>query len=511
MGRKRRKALEKQQKRRYGPRSFRDKAVAPKGAHIDEIVQLRKHKKASLPALSAHRYGFGLMWNVVPDLMLWAGVKPWGEYDPTNCHGGRIFGWKKEMPLTEKSVQTILLRIIQKNVLTEAMLESVRKCLSFAWQLKMGVRVYYPQKSRNWDCVKVLYATIDYAGLPEGEEKDSTLPTILAKYEQIEMAFTSEWTTEHEMNFLWFLVGVVCAYDTFVFGLRSNEDVKRIKKSKDMQWFPEDHFMDIGFVDGRAKLPEKHRPWRLGRVCFCEDGKHVSPTADDVLLCCPKTPNGRLNALGNPHPIPFASSSTCPLFASEFIDLFPKAHGRTYPKPNKNGTGFTKYNIWDPVEIANKWFVAQGVTESGFSHNAGRKALGQLLEHNKIPYERGFECHADEFATFKKHYSKNCFKASAEAMGRRTQSDDPDVRLAAMRQIANGMGRGPYKPPPPLSRLEEYMHSVLAKTDPEEADRIRSGSTRKSRVPERPTDLLLSGVVPLAPPVSYPELNVVYQ
>ena len=483
--------------------------MAPKGAHVDDKIQLRKNNKASLPALASHRYGFGLMWNVVPDLMLEAGVKPFGEYDPTNSHGGRIFGWKKEMPLTEKSVKRIVYEILERNILTEPMLEAVRKCLSFAWQLKTGVGVYYPQKCRNWDCVKSLYATIDYAALPPSEE--STLPDVLAKYEQLEMAFTSEWTTEHEMNFLWFEVGVICAYDTFIFGLRSNEDVKRIKNSKDVKWHPQDHFMDIGFVDGRAKLPEKHRPWRLGRVCFCEDGQHVSPTADDVKLCCPATPDGRLNRLGNPHPLPFASSSTCPLFASEFVDLFPKVNGRTYPKPNKDGTGFTKYNVWDPVELANKWFIAQGVTECGFSHNAGRKALGVCLEHNKICYERGFEVHADEYVTFKGHYSPNCLKASAEDMGRRTQSDDPSVRLAAVRQIANGMGRGPYKPPPPQTRVEQYMHSILAKTDPEEAERIRSGRTGKSRIPERPADLLMSGVVPIAPPVSYPELNVVYQ
>ena len=184
MGRKRKRAIARQQglpkKRRYGPKSHRDQARVPKGAHYGDKVQHRKNKKASLDALSAHRYGFGLMWNVVPDLMLEAGVKPYGEYDPGNCHGVKIFGWQREVTLTEKKVNKILYEILERNVLTESQLDSVRKTLSWAWQLKVGCQKYYPQKCRNWDAVKVLYATIDYTKIPA--TVSSTLPTRIATW-----------------------------------------------------------------------------------------------------------------------------------------------------------------------------------------------------------------------------------------------------------------------------------------------------------------------------------------
>ena len=484
--------------RKYGPRSFRDKAKPPKGCHIDDLTQHRKNKKSKLPSLSAHRYGFTLLWSTVPDTMIWAGVKPWGSYDPNNTHAGRIWGWKREVPLTEKTVMQIVYDVLERKCVTKPQLEAIRKALSFAWQLKVGTKAYYPQKSRNWDAVKVLYSTIDWSNDVVPTEH-STLPTHIPAYLQLEEAFTKEWHTGHEMTFIEFEVGVVTAYDTFFFGLRSNEDVKRVKNSKAIEWHIEERFMDIGFLGGRCKLPEKHRPWKLGRICLCPEGEHVSPTANDAIYCTPTTPNGRLNILGNPHPLPFEWSSNCPLGASEFLYLF-KNGKRPYPKPNKRGNGLTTYNISDVVEYANRWFLAQGVTEVAFSHNSGRKALGVLLEKNTIPYERGFEIHADEYITFRDNYSSKCFRGTTEEFKRRTQHENPQIRLAALRTIANGMGRGYVDPPPPLTRVEQYMHSWLEKTDPEKAEEIRTGRVKRSGLPPRPDGLILSGFVPKPPP-----------
>ena len=496
--------------RKYGPTSYRDQAKPPRGCHIDDKIQNRKNKRTALPTLSAHRYGFNLMWSTVPDTMLWAGVKPFGSYDPNNTHKGKIWGWKREVPLTEETVKVIVYDILERKCLTGPELQAIRKALSFAWQLKVGVKAYYPQKSRNWDAVKVLYATIDWSEdvMPT---RHSTLPTVIPTYQQLEDAFCKEWHPGHPMTFIEFEAGVVCGYDTNVIGLRSNEDVKRVKNSKLIEWHIPELFMEIGFLGGRCKLPEKHRPWKLGRVCFCPEGEHVSPTPNDAVFCTPATPHGRLNALGNPHPLPFGWSSTCPLGASQFIDLFEKAKGRVYPKPNKRGNGFTTYNISDVVGYANEWFLAQGVTTVPFSHNAGRKALGVLLEHNSIPYERGFEIHADEYITFRDNYSPKCFRGTTEEFKRRTQHENPTVRLAALRTIANGMGRGIFSPPPPLTRVEEYMHNFLAKSDPEKAEEIRTGRTKKSGLPARPAGLLPSGFVP-APPPERPEfMDIVYR
>ena len=492
------KKTREKKERRYGPRSFRDQATIPRGARIDDKCQLRKNRKRALPTCSGDRYGFNLMWRVVPDMMVWAGVRPWGHYDPNNSHKGRIWGWKSEMPLNEKKVQEIVYEILERKRLTMPQLEAVRKALSYAWQLKHGCTVYTPQKHRNWNSVKSLYATIVHKDLPPVEQ--STLPTHLPTYQQLEDAFTREWHPEHPMTYLEFESSLVCAYDTHVFGLRSNEDCKRVKNSQDTQWHIEELYMRIGFVDGRCKLAEKHRPWGINRVCFCEEGKHVSPTEDDVKFRS-EHENGRLNDLGNPHPLPFESSSCCPLWASQFISLFANVNGRPYPKLNKAKTGFTTYNIADPVDQANKFFIAQGVTETPFSHNAGRKALGILCEHNNIPYELSFEIHADEFVTFKKHYSFKCFRRDREEFTRRTQHENPLIQCAALRMIANGFGRGPIAPPPPLTRMEKYMHEWMAREDPVKAETIRTGRDMSRRgIPKRPDGLLLNGYVPKPPP-----------
>ena len=495
---KRKRKKKEQQKRRYGPRSLRDQAQAPKGSHIDDHVQLRKNNIRELKTLRQDRYGFTLMWTVVPDLLLKMGIKPWGTYDPKNSHGGRIWGWKKEVNLSEPKVKRIVYEILERNCLTWPQLAALRKALSYAWQLHQGVKSYVPQKHRNWNAVKVLFATIKRKHLPKTTQ--STLPEYIPSYEQLEKAFTSEWYPGHPMNFVEFESSVVCAYDTFVFGLRSNEDVKRVKNSKMVRYNLAQLFMSVGFVDGRCKLPEKHRPWNLNRVCFCEGGRHVSPTPDDVKIFCTKCPEGRLNPLGNPHPLPFDWSSNCPLGAQQFISLFKDVNNRSYPKLNKSKTGFTSYNITDPVDQANLWFIAQGVTEKPFSHNSGRKALGVLLEHNSIPYELGFECHADEFVTFRKHYSFKCFRRDREEFTRRTQHDNPLIQCAALRMIANGFGRGPVAPPPPLSRQETYMHNVLLQTNPALAESIRTGQdVARMGIPERPDDFLPCPCVPGPP------------
>ena len=497
-----------QEKRRYGPRSFRDQARAPKGARIDDKCQLRKNRKRALPTLASDRYGFNLLWSVVPDMMEWAGVKPPGSYDPFNSHKGKIWGWKREVPLTEESVQEIVFELLERNQLSMPKLEAVRKALSYAWQLKRGVKDYVPQKHRNWGAVKSLYATIEHKDLPPVEQ--STLPDSIPTYQQLEDAFTGEWYPGHPLNYIEFTSKLVCAYDTYVFGLRSNEDCKRVKKSRDVQWHVPELHMSIGFVDGRCKLPEKHRPWGLGRVCFCQEGKHVSPTPSDVKFIS-EHDDGRLNDSGNPHPLPFGWSSVCPLAGSQFIDLFENVNGRPYPRLNKWKTGFTSYNIADPVDEANEFFIAQGVTKVPFSHNSGRKALAVLLEHNHICYELGFEIHADRYVTWKKSYSFKCFRRDKGEFTRRSQHENPMIRLAALRMIANGFGRGPRAPPPPLSRLEQYMHESLARENPTLAESIRTGvDMSRMGIPKRPNGMLMSGFVPKPPTVvpQPPELSM---
>ena len=57
-----------------------------------------------------------------------------GQYDKFNGHGGVIWGYKHEVPLTDKSVQRIMFQCIKSRKLTVACLQAVRKAFSFAYR-----------------------------------------------------------------------------------------------------------------------------------------------------------------------------------------------------------------------------------------------------------------------------------------------------------------------------------------------------------------------------------------
>ena len=475
--------------RRHGPRSFRDQAVAPVGCHVDMRIQLRKNRKRSLKSLAADRYGFKLMWRVAPGEMRNAGVQPWGTYDKKNSHKGRIWGWKSECPLTEEKVKRIAFKVLEVNVLTLPQLEMVRKALSYAWQLCNGVQTHVPQKQRNWIAVKSLWSTVKVVEIPATGK--STKPDKIPTPQELGAAFKKQWHSGHPMSRVEFSMGVISAYDTYVFGTRSNEDMKRIKKSKEHALNVREGFNSVGYVGGRCKLAEGYRPWSLYGVCMCVGGKHISPGQWD---------KDAINLLGNPHPLPFEWCSTCPVACDQFIKSFPGVNGRRYPKPNKAGNGFTSYNVADPVDMANDWLIAQGVTSVPYDHNAGRKSLARLLSANNICYEHGFEVHGDEYVTWQKSYQPDCRFGDRKQFQRRTQHENADVACYALRKIANGWGLGVMKEPPPMTRQEKFLHALLMSSNPLMAEAIRMGEQSKptSGPPPRPENML-KGPVPTIP------------
>ena len=456
---------------------------------MDMKIQHRKNRKRSLKSLAASRYGFKLMWRVAPGEMKKAGVKPWGSYDEKNSHAGRIWGWKYECPLTELKVKNIAYKVVEANALTLSQLDHVRKSLSYAWQLVHGVDKNVSQKHRNWEAVKTVWSTVKVSEVPPTGK--STMPERIPTPQELSAAFNKQWHTGHSMSRVEFSVGVICCYDTYVFGTRSNEDMKRIKKSKEHVYCPREGYNKVGYVGGRCKLAEGYRPWWLYGVCMCVGGKHISPGPWDRDL---------INLNGNPHPLPFDWCSTCPPACSEFIKSFDGVNGRRYPKPNKAGNGFTSYNVADPVEKANEWLIAQGVTSVGYDHNAGRKSLARLLSHNNICYEHGFEIHGDEYVTWQKSYQPDCRYGDRRQFQRREQHTNPDVACFALRKIANGMGLGISKAPPPMTLQERFLHALLMRADPLLAEAIRVGDQPNdiNGPPGRP-ESMLRGRVPSPP------------
>ena len=452
--------------KRYGRVSYRDKAKAPKWSSIDTEIQHQMNKKRNLKTLNMDRYGVSLMWRVVPDEMKKAQVKPMGTYDKNNTHGGIIWGWKSEVPLTEDKVKRIMFKIIQRNQLSKSQLDCVRKAFSFSYQLKMGVKGSPGAKDCNWKVIKSLWKSIDLYKLPPAE--NSNLPTKIPTPREQKTAFRKPWTEEHEDSFLGFTDGTICAYDFGVVGVRAYEDVKRIKKSRKHIFRPEEGYGATEYVNGRCKS-EIHRPWHIMTICFCPNGVHVSPAKHDFK---------KLNDEGNPPPEGYKWSSTCPLACWQFKNQCKVARNRRYAKVNKAGNGYTTVNEKDPVKVGIEWLIKQGVCEKDepYSHNSGRKALARLLSKNNVSYEQGFEIHGDRHCVWQKNYQPDC--PSAPHFDRRDQHLNPDqthsdVRCIALRTIARGFGLGTSQAPP-MSRQEKFMFEILRRFDQEKAEEIKS-------------------------------------
>ena len=195
-----------------------------------------------------------------------------GSYDKSNCHGGIIWGWKQEVPLTEATVKRIMFRIIQRNKLSKSQLQSVRKAFSFAYQLQTGTKGNPGAKDCNYKVIKQLWKTIDETKLPPAE--NSNYPTKIPTPRELKTGFRKEWTKDHEDNFLRFVDGTICAYDFGVIGVRAYEDVRRIKKSRKHIFRAEEGYAATSYEGGRCKS-EIHRPWQLMTICFCPHGVHV--------------------------------------------------------------------------------------------------------------------------------------------------------------------------------------------------------------------------------------------
>ena len=115
--------------------------------------------------------------------------------------------------------------------MTWPQLKAIRKSLAYAYELTGGethngnykrVGMIWPVM-RETECVPVTTS-----------QKPKLIPTV----EELKEAFTSPWDPEHPWSLMEFLGGLVCAYDTFVNGLRSNEDMSRVKKSVERSVFP---------------------------------------------------------------------------------------------------------------------------------------------------------------------------------------------------------------------------------------------------------------------------------
>ena len=221
-----------------------------------------------------------------------------------------------------------------------------------------------------------------------------------------------------------------------MFGLRSTEDVRRVKMS-------ETHFFDwpngwhsTKFLGGRAKLcgvKKGTRDWRVWRSCQCPGKHHVRP---------PTTFFTEIQKDGNAR-CEVKWCTVCPVAALEFLFTLQEPEWepkRCYAKWLASGR-MGRSNISDVAGLAVDWFVSQGVVteENRYSRNAGRKSLARWCDHLNVPYNESFQVHGDLFEVWAKNYEQGVAKSGFKG---RKQSTDPQVATKALRKFANLLGRG---------------------------------------------------------------------
>ena len=96
---------------------MKDTAVLPKYSSVNTRIQHALNKQKANTSMTVYRHGMTLMWKVAARKLRECRVKKMGTYDKKNAHGGKMWGWPKEMNLTNKMVQKIMFAVIQSRKL----------------------------------------------------------------------------------------------------------------------------------------------------------------------------------------------------------------------------------------------------------------------------------------------------------------------------------------------------------------------------------------------------------
>ena len=411
----------------------------------------------STKAHQGYRNGYRNMYATCPALCKQLGIPPPGSFNKTNGQDGEIWGWKKECTMTNLKAGKLLLACYRSRKLTLPQLETVRKSLAYAYQL-MGKPV--TKYKNNWAEVYNVWKAVNE---DKCKPKRSTLPRLIPTPEELKDVFARKWDpTRNTMPFLKSVVARRAAYDIFFSGHRPNKDVSKLKAGRGRGYHKVDlneGWMWTKFKGGRSKLSgakKNSREWRQWSVCWCPDGKHVSPTLRDKY---------DLDDCGNPSSGKPGWDDRCMIAGFEFTNLwFPEKKRRRYPNLKGTGRGKSKKgslgnsDIGSPVKLALEWMEDMGT--GPYDTNSGRKAYARLLTKLNICYEWGFENHGDTFGTWESRYQQGCRREN-ENFTRRTQSTDPKVATRALVQISQWLGLGSKKPARQMSLVERQNDMIL--------------------------------------------------
>ena len=421
---------------------------------MDKRLEYMKNELRSSSAMKLYKQGFRYMWKCDGPHLTRIGLEKEGgpRYSKTNQMGGVMFAMPGEVSITEKQAKAIMLKCFMKKVrgeklLTFSMLKTVRKTLSFAYQLQGG------EPGGNFKSVASVWSIVR-------EEKTApkklalAKPTCIPTPADLKLVLTRGWNPVRCGPLLKWSVGLLGFWDWGVLGSRATEDMDKIKKGREHVVNHTDGWAWSEFFEGRAKLPMAKRgtrEWKAWRVCLCPGGVHV-PVPEDVQY--------DPSLLENP-----TWCVECPVNAEDLVLRCqynaPCGELKIYRKVSKNKkklTYFTGNSEGDIVAVAMDWMRVQGVNKH-FDRNAGRSSLAAWCRHLHVPYSQSFEYHGDLPDTWAEHYERNM--VYEREFTRRTQSTHPPVALAGLRKFACFLKRGPAAPKPKLTKGERMMVAML--------------------------------------------------
>ena len=457
-------ALEPPRKRlKPGPASYVSGKKLFRGAGYESQLTFAKDKKMSNATHIKRRRGYKLMWTFAEQKCLDLGFGRPGSFDADNGHNGECWGWPKECTMTNRKAGKILLHLINLGTMTLSQLVDVRKALAHSFQLK-GNEV--TKKSRNWPQANRVWdsALVEKECAP----KTPNMPLRIPSPEQLREAFNRRWDPrKNEMSLLKWIIARRAAYDLLFSGHRPNEDCKKMKNSNTHVFNTEEGWCYTAFVDGRSKLsgPKKHsRDWKQYSVCWCENGRHVSPTLRDRY---------NLDRSGNPREgCRMGFDERCIIAGFEFTNLWLERYTkgntlgwRRYPNLVGDGRGKSyegnigNKNFGSPIKLALDYMEDEGFPR--FDTNCGRKASGKLYTLLNVPYEVSFEQHGDTFGTWEGKYQQGCRRERSSEFTRRDQSVEIEIVTKVIRKISYWMGLGAKKPLVQLSTLERQNDMIL--------------------------------------------------
>ena len=356
----------------------------------------------------------------------------------------------------------ILLHIYRRRTMTFPQMKAIRKSFAYAYELTGGEtpKGNFKRVGSIWPVV------LESECIPV---TSSQKPKRIPEPEELKEAFTSPWKPDHSWCLMEFLTGLVEAYDLFINGYRSREDIERVKKSVTHEFDWRNGWECTKLVGGRSKLsgPKKNtREWWIWRVCHCPSKRHIR---------VPRTFCMKIDEDGNPTVDQFAWCTLCPLAALELIwqhqegmvDQQPRCYGK-WLASGRFGTS----SRGDVAKHAIAWLRVQGATNGTYDTNSGRKSLARWTSHLHILYPESFPVHGDLYDVWAKSYDTTVPRSGYSI---RDQPRDPREACVALRKMARYLGAG-RKLRVTLSRRERFNYNILkALGHKEKAERIRQG------------------------------------